>query len=174
MMIKTITVTEKDYFKFADYAFKRLHEPQQKGVSVFIKDMIIWLIIAMVLMFIFKLDSVSLSDLHWPSVALTAFPFMVFIIFCYINMRNLRQSSAPNKNGLMLGEKTIEFGAEGITETNSLGKCFYKWGCVEAVKENDGDLYIFLDKLLALIIPAASFASNIEKEELQAIVKKYT
>ena len=88
-------------------------------------------------------------------------------------MRKLRQSSTPNENGLMLGEKTIEFATAGITEINPLGRCFYKWESVEALAENNGDLYIFLDKLLALIIPASSFSSDIEKAELQSIVKKY-
>ncbi|MCF4009941.1 YcxB family protein [Rheinheimera sp. UJ63] len=70
-------------------------------------------------------------------------------------------------------EKKPEFGTDGITEINSLGNCFYKWESVESVEDNSGDLYIFLDKLFALIIPAASFSSDTEKAELQSIMKKY-
>lgn len=172
-MIKTIKVTEKDYLNYTDYAFKRLCLPQQKNGSGFIKNMIIWCILAIAFMFIFQIDSISLSSFHWPSAAIVAFPFVVFIVAYYINMRKLRKSSIPNENGLMLGEKTIEFGDEGITEINPLGKCFYKWESIEALEENNGDLYIFLDKLLAIIIPSASFSSDIEKANFQAIVKKY-
>lgn len=172
-MIKTIRVTEKDYLNFTNYAFKRLCTPQPKGGKVFIKNMIIWCISTIAFMFVFQIDSISLSSFHWPSAAIAALPFVVFIVAYSSNMRKLRQSSTPNENGLMLGEKSIEFGADGITEINPLGSCFYKWEGVESVEDNNGDLYIFLDKLLALIIPASSFSSDIEKAELQSIVKKY-
>lgn len=172
-MIKTIRVTDKDYLSFTDYAFKRLCTPQQKGGSAFIKNVIIWCVLTIAFMFIFQIDSISLSSFHWPSAAIVALPFVVFIAAYYINMRKLRQSSIPKGNGLMLGEKTVEFGADGITEINPVGRCFYKWESVDAVEENNGDLYIFLDKLLAIIIPSASFSSDIEKTELKATIKKY-
>ena len=172
-MIKTITVTKTDYLNFTTYAFKRLCTSQPKGSTGFIKNMIIWFILTIAFMFVFQIDAISLSRFHWPSAAIAALPFVVFIAAYSRNMHKLRQSSTPNENGLMLGEKTIEFGIDGITEINPLGNCFYKWECVESVEENNGDLYIFLDKLLALIIPACSFSSDTEKAELQSIVKKY-
>ncbi|MCC5451924.1 YcxB family protein [Rheinheimera sp. UJ51] len=172
-MIKTIRVTEKDYLNFTHYAFKRLCTPQPKGAIGFIKNMVIWCILTIAFMFVFQIDSISLSRFHWPSATITALPFVVFFVVYFNNMHKLRQSSIPNQNGLMLGEKTIEFGTDGITEINPLGKCFYKWESVESVEDNSGDLYIFLDKLFALIIPAASFSSDTEKAELQSIVKKY-
>lgn len=172
-MIKTITVTKTDYLNFTNYAFKRLCAPQPKSGAGLIKNMIIWCIAAIAFMLIFQIDSISLSSFHWPSAAIAALPFVVFIVAYSSNMRKLRQLNTPNENGLMLGEKTIEFGTDGITEINPLGKCFYKWESVESLEDNNGDLYIFLDKLLALIIPASSFSSDIEKAKLQSLVKKY-
>lgn len=172
-MIKTISVTKQDYLKYTDYAFKRLCEPQQKKGSGFIKNMITWCILTIAFMFIFQINSTSFSGFHWPSALIVACPFVIFIVAYFINMRKLRQSSVPNENGLMLGVKTIEFGTEGIIEIHPLGNCFYKWESVEAVEENNGDLYIFLDKLFALIIPAASFSSDIEKADFQAVIKQH-
>ncbi len=172
-MIKTITVTKTDYLNFTNYAFNRLCESQPKGAVEFIKNVILWCIAAIAFMFVFQIDSISLSSFHWPSAAITALPFVVFIVAYSSNMRKLRQSSIPNENGLMLGEKTIEFSADGITEKTQCGSFFYKWESVGSVEDNNGDLYIFLDKLLALIIPSASFSSDIEKAEFQALVKKY-
>ncbi|RUO38613.1 hypothetical protein CWE13_02920 [Aliidiomarina shirensis] len=172
-MIKTIRVTKTDYLNFANYAYKRLCPPQAKGGIGFIKSMIMWCILAIAFMFAFQINSLSISSFHWPSAAMAAIPFVVFIFAYANNMRKLHQSSIPNENGLMLGEKTIEFGTDGITEINTLGKCFYKWESVESVEDNNGDLYIFLDKLLALIVPASSFSSDIEKAELHSIMKKY-
>jgi len=172
-MIKTVTVTKTDYVNFTNYAFKRLSASQPKGGTGFIKNMIIWCISAIAFMFVFQMDSISLSSFHWPSAAIAALPFVVFIAAYAINMRELRQLSTPKENALMLGEKTIELAPAGITEINPGGSCFYKWNSVESVEDNNGDLYIFLDKLLAVIIPASSFSSDIEKADLQSIVKKY-
>ena len=62
----------------------------------------------------------------------------------------------------MIGEKTIDYHSDGINETNHLGSCFYKCNAIEAIVENKGDLYIFVEKLLAVIIPANSFENEAE------------
>ena len=176
-MIKKTRVTENDFLNYTDYAFKRLGTGQQSKGSGFLKNMLVWCVFATAFVFFFKVSPISLplfiSCFHWPSAALAAFPFVVLIVASHINMRKFRQLSIPRDNGLMLGEKTIEFNSEGIVEISQLGNCFYKWECVEAVEENNGDLYVFLDKLLALIIPSSSFSSDAEKEKLQALIKEH-
>ncbi len=42
----------------------------------------------------------------------------------------------------------------------------YKWEAVTAITDNEGDLYIYLDKLLALIFPSSCFNNSLEKETL--------
>ncbi|KDC53182.1 YcxB family protein [Pseudoalteromonas fuliginea] len=100
-------------------------------------------------------------------------PFLILIIVFLYNNYKLKEQSIPNENGVMIGNKKIEFQADGICETNHLGSYFYKWQAVEAMEENKGDLYIFVDKLLALIIPASTFTNEAEKEELKAFIKAH-
>lgn len=71
----------------------------------------------------------------------------------------------------MVGESKIEFCGKGITDTTLLGVSFYKWEAVEDVVENDGAVYIFLDKMLAEILPASSFKDTEERTELIDYVK---
>ncbi|QQM64254.1 YcxB family protein [Pseudoalteromonas sp. LC2018020214] len=172
-MIKSITVTKKNYTDYADFAIKRLCTPQGKKDSGVIKNVIVWFVITVVFMTIFQVESIRLSDFHWPSGLIVAVPFLILIIVFLYNNHKLKEQSIPNENGVMIGNKTIEFQADGIRETNHLGSYFYKWQAVEAMEENKGDLYIFVDKLLALIIPASTFTNEAEKEELKAFLKAH-
>ncbi|MBD0411909.1 YcxB family protein [Pseudoalteromonas distincta] len=172
-MIKSITVTKKNYTDYADFIIKKLCAPKDNKGLGFIKNMIVWFVLAVVIMTFFQVESIRLSDFHWPSGLIVAVPFLILIIVFLYNNHKLKEQSIPNENGVMIGDKTIEFQADGIRETNHLGSYFYKWQAVEAMEENKGDLYIFVDKLLALIIPASTFTNEAEKEELKAFIKAH-
>ncbi|BED90725.1 hypothetical protein PspMM1_31930 [Pseudoalteromonas sp. MM1] len=172
-MLKSITVTKKNYTDYAEFIIKKLCAPKDNKGLGFIKNMIVWFVLAFVLMTFFQAESIRLSDFHWQSGLIVAVPFLILIIVFLYNNQKLKKQSIPNENGVMIGNKTIEFQADGICETNHLGSYFYKWQAVEAIEENKGDLYIFVDKLLALIIPASAFTSEAEKEDLKDLIKAH-
>ena len=175
-MIKSVTITKQNFMDYSQFALKRLCNPEApkspKG-SGFLKNMIVWFVTTVIFMAIFQIKSVSFSDFHWQSALIVAVPFSIFLFAFIYNINTFKKLSIPNENGVMIGEKTIEFQTDGIKETNNLGNSFYRWEAVEAIEEHKGDLYIFIDKLLALIIPANSFSSEAEKDELKALVQKY-
>ena len=179
-MIKSINVTEKNFLDYYDFALKRLPKvnpikakPRVNQAKSYLKSVIVWTVLAVIIMTIFKSESVNFSSFHWQSSLVTAAPFILIIFAILFYMNKYRLLSIPKENGLMLGSKTIEFQSDGINETNSFSHCFYKWEIVEALEENKGDIYIFLDKLFALIIPSESFSTEAEKEELKVLVRKY-
>lgn len=172
-MIKTVNITKQDYLGYSEFALKRLCSPKNTNSASFFKNMIIWCVLTVAFMAIFQIKSVNFSDFHWQSALFTAIPFSIFLVAFLYNINKFKKLSIPNENGVMIGEKTIEFQSDGISETHHLGSCFYKWEALEAIEENKGDLYIFVDKLLALIIPANAFDTDAEKEELKALVNKY-
>ncbi|MBQ4838496.1 YcxB family protein [Pseudoalteromonas luteoviolacea] len=172
-MIKTVTITKQDYLGYSDFVVKRLCTPKNQKSSGFLRNMIIWFLLTVIFLAVFQIKSVSFSDFHWQSALITAIPFSIFLVVFLYNINKIKKLSIPNENGVMIGEKTIEFQSGGINEIHHLGSCFYKWDAVEAIEENKGDLYIFVDKLMALIIPANSFESEAEKDELKALVQKY-
>ena len=135
--------------------------------------MVVWFVVTVIFMAIFQIKSVHFASFHWQSSIVTATPLIIFIFAFLFNIKKCKRLSIPKENGLMIGIKTIEFKSEGIHEINSFGHCFYKWEVVEALEENKGDMYIFVDKLLALIIPTESFSTETEKEELKVLVQKY-
>lgn len=172
-MIKSINITKKNYLDYSDFAVKRLLKSEPKKGYVFLKNMILWFVLAVIFMTVFQIKSIPFSSFHWQSSLITTAPFVIFISAFLFNIKKFKRLSIPKENGLMLGNKTIEFRSEGINEINSFGHCFYKWEIVESLEENKDDIYIFVDKVLALIIPSESFSTSGEKEELKLLIQKH-
>ena len=172
-MIKSINITKQNYLDYSDFAVKRLLKSETKKGSGFLKNMILWFVLAVIFMTVFQIKSIPFSSFHWQSALITATPLVIFIFAFLFNINKFKRLAIPKEDGLMLGNKTIEFQSEGINEINSFGHCFYKWEIVDALEENKGNIYIFVDKVLALIIPSESFSTSVEKEELKLLVQKY-
>jgi hypothetical protein len=171
-MIKIINISKEDYLKYSNYAAKRLWKSKNKS-SGFLRNMIAWFFLAIGFMFIFQIKATTFESFHWQSAAIAIAPFLIFIVSYYLNVRKFKMLCIPNENGLMIGKKTIEVNSEGITETNPLGNCFYRWEAIEAIEEHEGNIYMFVDNLLALILPPESFTSEEEKDEFKELIKKY-
>lgn len=124
-------------------------------------------------MFVFQAITNKQFSIDWVSAAIGALPLLLFIIVYALNMIKLQNLIHPKKDGILLGEKTIEISEEGINEKHSLSHSFYSWDCIESILENQGDIYLFLDKMLALIIPATAFSSEAEKAEFRGRIEKY-
>ena len=75
-MIKSITVTKKNYTDYADFIIKKLCAPKDNKGLGFIKNMIVWFVLAVVIMTFFQVESIRLSDFHWPSGLIVAVPFI--------------------------------------------------------------------------------------------------
>lgn len=173
-MIKSIKITKKNYLDFSSFALKRLSKSQESTKKSFIKSMMIGFFIAVFFMSVaINIGRVNFSSFHLQTFLMTmTLIFILFSGFIY-NLIKIRELSVPNEGGIIIGDKSIELTEEGIHEVNPFGSCFYKWEAVESVEDNCGDVYIFVDKLAALIIPSDSFESQIEEEKLVLLIKKY-
>lgn len=172
-MIKSITITKQIYIDYSQFAVKRLCKPKNQKSTGFLKNMLIWFVLTVIFMTVFQIKPISFVGFHWQSALITAVPFSIFIMAFLYNINKFKKLSIPNDNSVMIGDKTIEFRPDGINEIHRLGHCFYKREAIEAIEEHKGNLYIFVDKLLALIIPADSFASEAERNELKTQIQKY-
>jgi hypothetical protein len=77
----------------------------------------------------------------------------------------MERNSTPKENGLMLGKRTIEIDESGIKDISNLGTSIYKWEALEEVVKHEGNVYLFLDTVLAQIIPYSAFKNQDEMEE---------
>jgi len=171
-MIKNINVNEADFIRFNKFVINRLSKSKVATTTDKLKHLALWFIIGLALTAMFRGNANSIFYFHWQTGLFTAIPFVLFIAFIIFNSKRLEKKLLPNSNGLMLGDKELKFCDSGITDTSSLGYSFYKWKAVREVVINDGDLYIFLDKTLAEIIPYSSFSDANEIDQLVCFIEE--
>lgn len=162
MIIRT-TITKRDFEQFNAYTFKKLLKP---GFCwSFLKNVLIWFLTAFIFTSLFQHIFNGKSSIHWPTVFTITIPFMLFIFIGFIENRRVAKCYKPNENGIMLGDKEVEITDKGIKEEHPYGHNFYKWNVVESIEENNGAIYIFVDKVLALIFPSSAFEDAKLKRE---------
>jgi len=171
-LIKEITVTKDDYKAYSKFACSKLTPPREKGLIPFFKNLAVWLVVTVVFFTIFQTTDFSVSKLHWPTALATSLPFLIFIFVFIGNLKKIERNSTPNENGLMLGKRIIEINDSGITDSNSLGTCTYSWHALQEVVVHEGNVYLFLDTMLAQIIPYSTFVNKDEAEEFAKNIDK--
>ncbi|EDP60795.1 hypothetical protein AND4_07744 [Vibrio sp. AND4] len=171
-MRKSIKISKNNYLDYIKFAQNRLSKKSTNGN--FTKGVVASLFTTVALMSAFQtIGRTGFSDFHWQTSLATAIPFIIFSGLLVLNSIRIKKSFVPNENGIIIGEKSIEFTEKGIHEVNAFGSCFIKWEAVEAIEENKGDIYIFVDKNAAIIIPSDTFDSLSEKEEFKMLIGKY-
>ena len=173
-MIKEITVTEDDYKRYCKFAIARStpEKKEEKGLKPFLVNLAIWFVIAAAFFSVFQSKEFSLSKFHWPTALVTSLPFLVFIGAFISYLKKIEANSIPKENGPMLGNRVIEINDSGIKDTNSFGSSIYKWQALEEIVIHEGNVYLFLDTMLAQIIPSSSFENQDEMEEFTKHVEK--
>ncbi|WP_390591190.1 YcxB family protein [Simiduia litorea] len=105
-----------------------------------------------------------MSTFHWPSGLAVVCPLVIFV-FAYVrNLKEMERKSMPSENGLMLGKRKIAFNESGITDSSHLGVSVYRWEALQGVEQYRGNVYLFLDTMLAQIFPASSFENSADRE----------
>lgn len=79
----------------------------------------------------------------------------------------------PDENGIMIGPKEFEINPDGIKEIHPYGCNFYNWSSVQKIEEVNGSIYVFVDKVLAIIFNPESLKSDEFKNELLSALNKY-
>jgi len=78
--------------------------------------------------------------------------------YSYKRFKSRVLSLVDNKPGL-LGEHTIILSDEGIIESTSVNKGVNSWEGIRGVEQNEGYIFIFLNQMMAHIIPKRAFVN---------------
>lgn len=170
-MIISYRITPESFAAFYQFTSKKVSQTRS-GPQSFFTNMFLWFLLTVGFMFLLQFMSRGDSTLHWPSVATGAFPLMVFLIV-YISklLKNQRQLMPP-ENGFMLGNRTLEITEQGINETGHNYQTFYYWQVIQEVTNNEGDYYLYVDKVAAMIIPAIAFNGPSEADTFIGLVQQ--
>jgi hypothetical protein len=167
MIIRT-KITKRDFEQFNAYTVKKLLKPGFRWS--FLRNISIWFLTAFIFTSLFQHIFNGKSSINLPTVFTTAIPFMLIIFIGYIERRRVAKCYKINENGIMLGDKEFEISDKGIKEEHLYGGNFYKWNAVESIEEHNGAIYIFVDKILALIFPSSAFEDAKLKREFLELV----
>ena len=160
-----VNVTKEEFLTYSRYACSRLVSPKSSNNKNFLVNFIIWFCLAFGFFSLLNYFNIKLSHFHRPSAILAAIPFLIFAFYFMRNVKKIEQGSIPNDNGLVVGKRRLEFGEEGIKDTCELGHFYYKWKAVQDIVSNNGSIYLFIDGLLAQIVPKSSFKDESEHNE---------
>ncbi len=161
-MTLNFTFTKEDYITFSTYTYQKLCKSNNKPVKVIV-NMLIWCVLTIVFLTLFRMAGARFGGFDVSSAVLTAIPFVVFIVTVLLHQMRFRRNAMPDENGIVLGNKRLELTQEGIVEHSEFAQCKYKWAALQGVDEHQGNLYLFIDNSIAVVIPKTAFISEQER-----------
>jgi len=113
----------------------------------------------LLLLSLLRLGTESTSDLAGMSIA-----FLPLVIGCIggLAANKIMKSYYQGKND-MVGPLSLEITPDGLVGTSPTSSSKHQWEAVTAVETDRNNLYIFLGKLKAYVIPLASFKDESSK-----------
>lgn len=165
-MIDSISVTlnRTDYIRFSRYCYKNHYFSKDKTSNFLLLFSVLVFVVASA--FSFKYFNATLP------IILISFllAILLFITFALRIVQSLN-NAVPDDNGFLFTTREYYFDDEGIHETSVHGSSLIRWSAVQFIR-TDGDLlYLYLDRVYAVIIPARSFASEQASQQFIQFVK---
>jgi hypothetical protein len=107
-------------------------------------------------------------QLSWPSLVIGIGLGTALTIY---NSVRARRASRPDPDSLVLGPSSIVFTATGIDaiRNGSLGR--YSWSLVKDLAWTDQHLFVWLDKMAALIVPLRDLPAGLDVRQLGAAIR---
>lgn len=138
-----------------------------------LKNLLLWLVLAFSFLCFFKFYSNEIGKQVFLSVLTVSVPFFIYVVLNKVMEAEAAKYFVPNENGIMIGPKEFEILPEGIKEVHPYGYNFYHWNVVEKIEEVNGSVFVYVDKMLALIFNPQSFESADAKAKFIEALKQY-
>lgn len=148
-----VNITRTDYWNYNKYAIFNIPKLKIR----FIIGNVSLPVIVIALLFLFKLPPIFIFG--WGIIG----GGLANLFICK-RMKKRIMSYPESKEGI-LGERSIEIDELGIYQVGSVSQSSYKWSGVRSVEQNEEYIFIFVDTIMAYIIPKRSFVSK--KESLE-------
>lgn len=165
-MIEPISVTlnRTDYIRFSRYCYKNHYFAKNKNINL--PFLVFVLVFVVACIFTFKHFNATLPII-FISFLLAV---LLFITFALRIVQSLNKA-VPDDDGFLFTTREYCFDDQGIHETSIHGSSLIRWSAVQFIR-TDGDLlYLYLDRVYAVIIPARSFASEQASQQFIQFVK---
>jgi len=145
-----INLNQKDWMLFRTVASKLVIERPTIRLKLFWFNLIIWFGIALVLT-LFKKEIIGL---HIPTIAVLCLLF-VGVLFDIILVWRIQQNGfIPLKKGFWVGLHTFSLFENALVVESTACKCIYSWELIKYVKDDKGNLFIFIDSYFGYVFSA--------------------
>ena len=79
-----------------------------------------------------------------------------------------------SSKGSLLGKKTFKISEEGLIEISDSNTNIQRWTSIKSVESNHNAVYIFVDNMVAYIIPNRSFRNSEDQQAFIEAIKEKT
>ncbi len=86
----------------------------------------------------------------------------------WINNRRAQQRAIPEEDGGVLGPCMLRFDADGVYLCKKLSRTAYQWGSIRHVSATPEHLFLWVDRLAAIILPVRDLPQELPAAELQS------
>jgi len=93
-------------------------------------------------------------------------------ILCIVGLLN-RRRYAPEENGTVLGPRTVQFAADGIRIHQSNLSAFYSWSLCKEVEIDRGYLFIWFERIFAVMVPLKDLPAGVTAEEAATRIRAW-
>ncbi|WP_413665571.1 YcxB family protein [Microbulbifer sp. CNSA002] len=167
-----ITLDKNDFRRFNKFAIAKIHVAPKMKWKLTLFNFLYWFLLVFFGMEIYSVyEHDAWNNYEHLNRALVAFGiwFILVNIWQQIYMY-LYISVAIDEKGSVLGEWEFEISDSGITESNSLCSSTFTWQCIQSAEKDKYNLYLFTDRLKALILPLSQINEEIEAEIYKNVV----
>ena len=161
-----INLTKDSFVAFQEYTIKRTCNSSSMKWMLSLYSMWYWILLgffAIQIYFVYKRDICSdYLNLNMGLASLIIL-FISATIWQRLSQRILIKSAATD-DGTVLGQWKVSISESEITESNDKCSASYRWIAIESVEKDGKNLYVFTDKVIALIFPLDQINDDIEAE----------
>lgn len=94
------------------------------------------------------------------------------VYFLVIRRSLIKTNRIPLENGNILGQKVLIFSESEITHSDNSSNGTIQWKAIKSVQKGKTAYYLYLDTIMAIIIPFRYFKDNLERIDFENFVEK--
>jgi len=146
-----IEITRDDYLSFNLYHFRKRN---------LVKTIITGLGGLLILQLAVNINN---SSVNIETILMTTFLYVsIFSLLMYMNL--VKTKGIPKDGGAFLGWKKYDFADDYILFQDKDSDGRFQWNVIKSVEEDRKAFYLYIDNILAIVIPKRYFGDKVEEK----------
>lgn len=152
-----VDITREDYADFFKFHFMK---------TGFKKSIVFYFFLLMICLII-----INLREFGWTQTIIFTFVYAILVYFILIRWIN-KSKIIPLDGGSFLTETEYDFTDHKIFYKNENSEGSIDWSMIKTFEESKTAYYLYIDRIVAYVIPKRFFLNEQEKLTFQELVKR--